>query len=166
MFEQLDALFKFGIDVAASAENALCETWCGPEHEDPARRDGLTANWLQLCEDDGNYDVAFMNPPYSRELKMPIEPWIETAYRWSLKGMTVVGILPAAVQTRWWQQYARKADSVWFIPHRVSFVPPPGKTGTGANVNTAVVIWRPAPRFLGHAEPAYRYWTYRKDKVA
>lgn len=161
MFDALDGLFKFGIDVAANAENRLCETWCGPDHDDPARKDGLTADWLQAVADDHAYDVAFMNPSWSREQKQPIEPWIEAAYRWSRRGMTVVGVLPAAVQTRWWQAFARKADAIWFIPHRVSFVAPPGRTSSSAGVNTAIVIWRPSPAFIGHSEPAYRYWTYR-----
>lgn len=165
MFDALDAVFEFGLDVAANGRNKKHDTWCGPNNPNPSRCDGLTADWVKIIHDDCNMPAAFMNPPYSREAKMPIEAWIQKAYEESQRGLTVVGVVPAAVQTKWWQAYARKADQIWLIPHRVSFVPPPGRTGTSAGVNTAVVIWRPNPVFVGAAEPAYRYWTYRTAKA-
>ena len=189
MYLALDRHFGFGLDAAASSSNHLHDTWFGPDHPDPARRDGLITDWRQVCVDDGRPFVAFLNPPYSREgyaasvkagqpnRALLIEAWVERAALWGQQ-MTVVAVLPASVQTRWWQQFVRQADAIWFIPHRVTFVASrtmlrrlnrereaAGKSriagAWNASGNTAVVIWRPNPGFIGRAEPTIRYWSYR-----
>ena len=60
IFKRLDAEFHFDIDVCASADNAKCEQFIGPE------RDSLSLPWKGTC---------WMNPPYGRE----IGKWVEKA---------------------------------------------------------------------------------------
>ncbi len=63
---------------------------------------GLESEW-------GN--ANFVNPPYGKE----IAKWIQKGYQESLKGKTVVFLLPSRTDTRWWHDYIMKADEIRFI---------------------------------------------------
>jgi hypothetical protein len=63
-----------------------------------------------------------MNPPYGRE----IGDWMRKAYESSLDGATVVCLVPARTDTRWWWDYAIKGE-VRFVKGRLRF--------TGGNKN-------------------------------
>ena len=56
-----------------------------------------------------------MNPPYSNTAA-----WVHKAFRESRNGATVVCLLPASTETRWWHAYSRFAD-VRFVRGRVKF---------------------------------------------
>lgn len=164
--------FPIAVDLAASAEDTICGEWLGPGST-------LAADALQGDDWSGfipEYGFGFLNPPYSRKLKQPIEPWIRRCAATAAAGRGVIAVLPAAIQTQWWQEYVWEgrvevddarflaADEIRFFPHRVSFDPPasdPEKESGNANVNTAVVIWRPQRPFVGPWTPHIRYWTYR-----
>ena len=62
-FQKLDQEFHFGLDAAASPENAKCERYFTPE------MDGLSCSW-------SGYGAVFCNPPYGRE----IGKWVQKAY--------------------------------------------------------------------------------------
>ena len=59
-----------------------------------------------------------MNPPYGKETGK----WIEKAYQESLKGATVVCLIPARPDASYWHKwifpYARK---IWFVKGRLHF---------------------------------------------
>lgn len=59
----------------------------------------------------------FMNPPYGRA----IVAWMKKAYEESLKGRLVVCLVPSRTDTRWWHDYAMKADEIRFIKGRLKF---------------------------------------------
>jgi phage N-6-adenine-methyltransferase len=175
VYDPLDRYFGFGLDVCASAENRKCENYFGLDHPDESRRNALTADWLAAA--DG--DAAFFNPPFSQELHSPIEPWVDKAAYEAERGLTVVGLLPASVQTDWWKRHVRKADEIWFCQHRIKYVASaamlaeinrrrvaagkkPVAKAWGAGNNSAVVIWRPDPGFVGNVDPITRYWSWRK----
>lgn len=155
--------FPITIDLAACAEDTICAEWLGPGCGD-AIEDALQyEHWADLIPEHG---VGFLNPPYSRKLKLPIEPWIERCHHTAAAGRAVVAVLPAAVQTNWWMDYVwnGQADEIRFFPYRLSFDAPahdPERTSSNANVNSAVVIWRPARPFVGPWTPHVRYWSYR-----
>lgn len=187
MFAALDREFHFCLDAAASPWSAKCASWIGPEHKIANQRDALTADWLGIIEaildpQERVTPPVFINPPWSREQDIRIEPFIETAARWAQRGLTVVGICPASIQTVWWREFIRngplKANEIRHIPHRVNFEASPetlaainekravlGKESVteawGAGGNTAVVIWRPDPGYVGDWQPSERYWTWR-----
>ena len=120
LFRRLDVEFHFNTDVCAVPENAKCERFFTPE------QDGLKQDWTGTC---------FMNPPYGRD----IGSWVQKAHESSLKGTTVVCLLPARTDTKWWHRYVTKADEVRFLAGRRKF----GDAATSAPFPSAIVIFRP-----------------------
>lgn len=119
-FLKLDAVFHFETDVCASPENAKCVNFF------TANDCGLTKDWTGTC---------WMNPPYGRG----IGEWIEKAYSSAKNnGATVVFLLPARVDTRWWHDYCAKGE-VFFIKGRLKF----GGSPKSAPFPSALVVFRP-----------------------
>jgi phage N-6-adenine-methyltransferase len=98
LFDQLNAEFGFETDVCATAENAKCSAYFTKE------QDGLRQEWKGVC---------WMNPPYGRE----IGKWVKKAYE---SNATVVCLLPARTDTRWWHDYCAKGE-IRFLKGRLSF---------------------------------------------
>ena len=122
-FDELNREFKFNTDVCATPENAKCPIYFTPED------DGLTQRWEGTC---------FMNPPYGRQ----IGKWVEKAYKSALEGATVVCLVPARTDTKWFQDYCLKAlrgNGVRFIRGRLHF----NDSKQGAPFPSAVVIFSP-----------------------
>jgi phage N-6-adenine-methyltransferase len=122
LFDALDAEFSFATDVCADASNAKCAHYFSPA------QDGLRQRWEGVC---------WMNPPYGVE----IGRWVQKAFEASLYGATVVCLLPARTDTRWFQQYVLPFAEVRYLPGRQRF----GASGHGAPFPSAVVIFRPHP---------------------
>ena len=70
--------------------------------------DGLAVDW-------GNSN--FVNPPFGRE----IGKWIKKGYKESQKNKTVVFLIPARTDTKWWHEYIMKATEIRFIKGRLRF---------------------------------------------
>ena len=122
LFRELDSEFGFTLDVCANSGNAKCEQYI------LAKKDALTIPWGE--------NVCFMNPPFGRGKSL--EKWIRKAYEESLRGATVVCLVPSSPCTYWWHDYAMKGE-IRFIRGRVRFV--------GAAYNApfpcSIVIFRP-----------------------
>jgi phage N-6-adenine-methyltransferase len=119
-FDKLNAFFKFDTDVCAVPENAKCHNYFTPA------QDGLKQDWAGVC---------WMNPPYGRG----IGAWVAKAYREArLNGSTVVCLLPARVNTRWWHDYCMKGE-ITYIKGRLKF----GDARDSAPFLSAVVVFRP-----------------------
>jgi phage N-6-adenine-methyltransferase len=110
---------RFDLDVCASPENAKCARYFTVEE------DGLAQDWSGLC---------WMNPPYGRSIKK----WLRKAYESSLRGATVVCLVPARTDTAWWHDYAAKGD-IEFIRGRLKF----GGAKFNAPFPCALVVFRP-----------------------
>jgi phage N-6-adenine-methyltransferase len=119
LFDELDAEFGFELDVCATAGNAKCERYFTQVD------DGLAQVWRGVC---------WMNPPYGDG----IGAWMRKAHESSLLGATVVCLIPARTDTRWWQDIATVGE-VRFVRGRLRF----GGTAAGAPFPSAVVIFRP-----------------------
>ena len=130
VFRQLDLEFGFETDVCATAENAKCGHYFSPE------QDGLSLPWRGIC---------WMNPPYGSALPV----WMAKAYNSSLEGATVVCLVPARPDTRWWHEFAMRGE-IRLIRGRLRF----GRARSGAPFPSAVVIFRPK-RYLA--------WAIRND---
>ena len=104
LFKELDDEFNFTIDVCATKESAKCERFYNKQSN------GLAQSWEN--------EIAFMNPPYGRE----IGTWIEKAYRESLNGAIVVCLIPARTDTRYWHDYIFPNAEVRFLKGRVKFL--------------------------------------------
>ena len=120
LFGDLNAEFGFDLDVCANVENTKCERYLTSEIN------GLAQRWRGVC---------FMNPPYGRE----IGKWVAKAYEEAAAGATVVCLLPARTDTRWFHDYCVKGE-IRFIKGRVKFRRN-GKTGP-APFPSMVVVFR------------------------
>lgn len=122
-FDALNAEFGFTTDVCALPENAKCPTHFTPE------QDGLQQEWRGRC---------WMNPPYGREIGL----WVRKAYESARGGATVVCLLPARTDTRWWHEYIQDKAEVRFVRGRLKF----GGSKNSAPFPSVVVIFRPSVR--------------------
>lgn len=116
-FERLNAEFHFDIDVCADLANTKCERFFTEE------MDGLQQRWFGTC---------WMNPPYGKE----ISKWVQKAYESSLQGATVVCLLPARTDTKWWHDYCMQGE-IRFVRGRLRF----GGSKNSAPFPSAVVIF-------------------------
>ncbi len=117
-YDKYNKIFNFTVDVCAISENAKCGVFFTPE------QDGLKQEWKGVC---------WMNPPYGRQIKQ----WVKKAYESSLKGATIVCLLPARTDTAWWHDYCMKG-SIEFIRGRLKF----GGNKNPAPFPSAIVIFK------------------------
>jgi phage N-6-adenine-methyltransferase len=90
-------------DVCALPENAKCPRFFTPED------DGLKQEWAGRC---------WMNPPYGKTIGL----WLAKAVESAINGASVVCLLPARVDTRWWHNYVEPfAQLVEFPKGRLRF---------------------------------------------
>ena len=87
--------------------------------------DGLSISW-------GNCN--FVNPPYGGG----ISEWSKKGFNESLKGKTVVFLIPSRTDTQWWHDYIMKADEFRFIRGRLKFK----GAKYGAPFPSAIAIFR------------------------
>ena len=109
LFNDLDEILGFEIDLAATKENALCKEFVSPEQDflsikSPER---LTDGW------------AWCNPPYG---KRGCGAWVKQI----LKMRKSVTLVPASVGTQWFAPVWDLASYVFFIRGRLRFVGAPG----------------------------------------
>jgi len=109
LFDELNAEFHFTLDVCASEDNKKCGNYFNKE------QDALQQEWTGIC---------YMNPPYGKTIKS----WMKKAYESSLAGATVVCLIPSRTDTRWFHDYAMKAEDIRFIKGRLRY------TGIANNV--------------------------------
>lgn len=102
LFDELDREFNFDLDVAADKHNHKCKCYFTEEFN------GLIQPWAL---------TNWMNPPYGRE----IGKWVKKAYEESLKGSTVVCLLPARTDTKWFHDYIYGKAEIRFIKGRLKF---------------------------------------------
>ena len=93
LFDKLDQEFGFSLDVCATQENAKCQKFYTPE------QDGLKMPW------EG---TVWCNPPYGRQ----VGQWVRRALFASASGNTVVMLLPARTDTRWFHEYIYRRTNV------------------------------------------------------
>lgn len=104
LYDELNREFGFTLDPCATHENQKCEKYYTIED------DGLSKSW------EG--ETVFMNPPYGRE----IGAWVKKAYdETRVPNTTVVCLLPARTDTRWFHDYCQKGE-VRFLKGRLKFV--------------------------------------------
>ena len=118
-FDELDQEFHFDLDVCALPENAKCSRYYSPE------QNGLSQPWDGVC---------WCNPPYGRE----IGKWVQKGFFASVSGATVVMLLPARTDTKWFHEYIYGKAEVRFIKGRLKF----GGNKNSAPFPSMVVVFR------------------------
>jgi phage N-6-adenine-methyltransferase len=119
-FNELNKEFGFETDVCALPENAKCENYFTPA------MDGLAQPWTGKC---------WMNPPYGRT----IGKWVEKAHQSSLQGATVVCLLPARTDTKWFHDYCIENAEIRFVKGRLKF----GGSNNSAPFPSVIIVFRP-----------------------
>jgi hypothetical protein len=84
--------------------------------------------------------VCWCNPPYGRGQN--VYSWVKKAYETSLEGGTVVCLLPASVDTKWFHEFVMKSSEIRFVIDRLWFTLN-GKAAR-ANHGSIVVVFKPA----------------------
>lgn len=138
LFDELDGEFGFTLDAAATADNAKCAAYLGPDHEDEYLRDALSVCW----DDELGPETVWLNPPYSM-----CRQFIAKAAQEAREGRaTVVCLVPARTDTRWFHEHIwdtqwqrpRPGVEVRFLKGRLKF----GGAENGAPFPSMVVIFR------------------------
>lgn len=132
LFDSLDEEFRFTVDVAATRQNAKVRPFLSAEE------DALVCDWHV----GGRGRVCWMNPPYSQCRAFMAKAALEVA-----RGCTVVALVPARTDTRWWHEHVwdterhtpRAGVEVRFLRGRVKF----SGALAGAPFPSAVVVMRP-----------------------
>ena len=121
-FDKLNDEFHFTLDVCADENNHKCEHYYTKEI------DGLRRPWI---------GTIWCNPPYGRK----IGEWVRRAYIFShISSTTVVMLLPARTDTRWFHDYIynKSNTEIRFIKGRLKF----GGCKNSAPFPSMVVIFR------------------------
>ena len=120
IFKPLEEEFGIVIDVCASEHNKKCSLRYTIEEN------GLLQDWSV-------WHACWMNPPFGEQAK-----WVKKAYEESLRGATVVCLLPARTNTNWWHDFCMKG-TVRFLRGRPVFV----GAKHGLPQPLAIVIFQP-----------------------
>lgn len=118
VFDALNDEFHFELDPCATSENRKCEKYF------TLAENGLQKNWGGA--------KTFCNPPYSK-----IGEWVEKCYKESEHG-TVVMLIPARTDTRWFHKYIYGKAEIRFVKGRIKF----GGARNGAPFPSMIVIFR------------------------
>lgn len=100
LFNILDAIYQFTLDACASEQNHKCSKY-------------YSKYALDLAWDKS----TFMNPPYGKDIKQ----WIVKAHQESLQAKTIVCLIPARTETKWFKICWDHADYICFIYGRLKF---------------------------------------------
>lgn len=121
-FDNLNAEFHFDLDVCADESNHKCDKYYTKE------QDGLTMPWT---------GIVWCNPPYGREIGL----WVRKALFASVGGATVVMLIPARTDTKWFHDYIYKRGNVEirFVRGRLKF----GNSKNSAPFPSMVVVFKP-----------------------
>lgn len=104
LFRALDAEFHFTLDAAANERNAKCAKYFTPE------MDGL----LQLWKTGG---AVWCNPPYGKD----IWKWCKKAFEEAQNGQTVVMLIHARTDTKWFHDWVYGKAEIRFLRGRLKF---------------------------------------------
>lgn len=116
LFDSLNQEFHFDLDVCAIPDNAKCDEFYTPE------QDGLSQQWTGVC---------WCNPPYGRK----IGKWVKKAAE---SKATVVMLLPARTDTKWFHDYIIPNAEIRFIKGRLKF----GGSKNGAPFPSMICVFQ------------------------
>ena len=139
LFDALDSEFGFDLDVCATRRNAKVADYLSPED------DALAPPWRGAC---------YCNPPFDQ-----ITAFVTKAIRSAAEGATVVMLVPARTDSRWFHALLEYADDVRLLARRVKFV----GAKEPAPFPCAVVVLRPSLRWAS-SDPRVAYSIRRRHK--
>ena len=124
LFDALDGEFGFTVDLAAHDLNHKCAIYLG-QSQDAMKQEWLGTGWL--------------NPPYG-DSGYRMEKWVRKAQAESAQhGSTIVMLIPARTNTKWWHECCMSAAEIRFVCGRPKF----GDAEHGLPQPLALVIFAP-----------------------
>jgi len=123
LFNWLNSIYDFDIDLCADVDNSKCSNWIDIEDN------SLIRDWFSYG------DTGFCNPPYSN-----IKPWIDKAIAEAKKGFTTVMLIPTPNGESHYKQIFESATSLSFITGRIAFYNPILKKEVGGNTRGSCVV--------------------------
>ena len=128
LFSKLDDEFHFTLDAASSATNHKCQKYYTAEDS--------------AFDHEWGGETVFCNPPYGRS----VAEWVrKCSMEASRKDTTVVMLLPARTDTRWFQQFILNRAEVRFLKGRLRFETN-GVPGDSAPFPSMIVVMRTGER--------------------
>lgn len=109
LFDKLDKHFLFTWDVCATDKNTKTNFYITEEIN------ALKQDWVNDVISGFDNPKIWCNPPYNN-----ITQWIKKCYEESLKGCTVVMLIPARTDTKVWHEYISKGR-VTLLKGRLKF---------------------------------------------
>jgi phage N-6-adenine-methyltransferase len=161
IFDPLNLVFHFSLDVAATRHNATCLRWIDEEinalsetlwgvvyrekESGLHHRNAVLINYKERC---------WLNPPHSR--RDSVVDWVEACYHQAKDNdYLVVALLPASVGSNWANKWVLGHATVYLIEGRVNYDPPigyeqlEGEKLSGPTFDSMIAIWWPGLRMRG-----------------
>lgn len=140
LFDRINDVFYFSLDVAGNKTNAKCPVFFTEEDN------ALDKDWVGVC---------WCNPPYSNWAA-----FAKKACEERKKGATVVMLIPPRTDSKAWHTYVMLADEVIQLKGRVSFVVDgiPQKSNT---VGSVLVVFRPRFAGINYGLPKFLSWDWK-----
>lgn len=124
-FDKLNEEFNFQLDVCADGSNAKCARYF-------FKRTRRSGSELDAAKWGG---AVWCNPPYGRE----ISKWVQKSSEESkLHNETVVMLIPARTDTKWFHEYIYNKAEVRFVKGRLKF----GDSKNSAPFPSMVVVFK------------------------
>lgn len=143
VFAWANRRFGFGVDLAATDENALCDDWFTREHS------AFFAPWHEFSA------PGWANPPYSN-----IDPWLHKAVDEARAGFTSVFLVLAPNgEERYGKYVLGVASELIFITGRLAYLTPDGRPVSGNTRGSCLVVYR------GHDLGNTRYYNVARDAM-
>lgn len=152
LFSFLNSIYHFQVDAAADQESTRLPFWYGPGSS--YGEDALTIpKW---------FSPAWCNPPYGKG----VEGWLEKFRGQRALGNTVVALIPARTESRWWAKGIVPYADIIFLTGRVPFVGGPSLQ-TDPMTGKAKKSQPDHPSALAIYGPltggTTKWWDWRKD---
>lgn len=139
LFASLDEEFSFGLDAAASAENALVPAFI------TRAEDSLVTDWGPRVL--SGRSAVWVNPPYS-VWAGGLARWVQRCFDQAWEhGLVVVALLPAAIGSAWFNLLHSLAAEIRMLSRRLRHRHPVTRRLVGgSSFGSLVAIFRPGRR--------------------
>jgi site-specific DNA-methyltransferase (adenine-specific) len=181
VFDYLNKTRKFELDVCATDENHKCPAYFTKENDSfgyawhkiakSAFMNPVYGNAEQPCKSDCKKKKCIKRGHHNEKFIPGIENWMQKAYMEAMHGkMMVTCLVPARTDAiSWWHPYCMKANEVWLIAGRLSFInrtlpnysPSENYKPTPAPFPSAIVIFDGLNNVLP-AKPIFKTMTINK----
>lgn len=126
LFEKLNSIFDFKLDVAASKDNKKCNIYYDEE------TNGLNQPWQTQA------GGVWCNPPYGKAIGL----WVEKAYKESKKSNTpIVMLIPSRTDTKYFHDFIYGKAEIFFIRGRLKFLNEKKEEESSAPFPSMIVIY-------------------------